>query len=97
MYELGTKLPNLVKIPLNAGLQWTEVVDLLFSAMILMSKHFNLRGKFYISILEVKEIFEFFNLIEILKKSKSVIDIPLINYWFELRRVFFKPKNFMYI
>ena len=76
MYELGTKLPNLVKIPLNAGLQWTEVVDLLFSAMILMSKHFNLRGKFYISILEVKEIFEFFNLIEILKKSKSVIDIP---------------------
>ena len=48
-------------------------------------------------MLEVKLIFEFFNLTDILKKQKSVINISLINYWFKLRRAFFKPKNFVCI
>ena len=38
--------------------------------------------------LEVKIIFEFLNLINILKKS--AIDIPLKSYWFKLRWEFFK-------
>ena len=33
-------------------------------------------------MLEGKVIFECFNLINILKKQKSVINIPVINYWF---------------
>ena len=47
-------------------------------------------------MLEVKVIFEFFNSIDIMKKQKSVINIPLMNYWSKFRQAFLKPKNFVY-
>ena len=41
-----------------------------------------------ISMFEVKVMFEFFNLIDILKKQKSVINVPPINYWSKFRQAF---------
>ena len=47
-------------------------------------------------MLEVKVIFEFFNLIDIMKKKKSFTNMPLLNDWSTFRLAFFKPKNFVY-
>ena len=47
------------------------------------------------SIMEIKVIFQFLDLIDILKKQKSVIDIPLMNYWVKLRWASSNPKTFM--
>ena len=46
---------------------------------------FQFQSKPYISMLEVNVISEFFSLINILKKQKSIINISLTNYWFKLR------------
>ena len=73
LYELGIKLPKLVNTPLNVGLRLTDVVNLLFSSTILMSRKDKKWGKLYISMLEVKVIFEIFSLIDIMKKEKSAI------------------------
>ena len=66
----------------------------LFTALQII--HLIFRGKHNISMLEVKVIIEFFNLVDITGKKKSVINIPFINYWSKFRPGFFKPKNFVY-
>ena len=44
-------------------------------------------------MLEVKLMFEFLNLIDIMKKWKSVINILPINYWSKFRRHFPSQRN----
>ena len=51
--ELGTKLSKLVTTPLNVGLRQTEVLNLLFSLTILMSRTNN---ELFLSISEVNLI-----------------------------------------
>ena len=47
------------------------------------------------SIIGIKVNFQFLDLIDILSKQKSVIDIPLLNYWFKLRWASSNPKTLM--
>ena len=47
-------------------------------------------------MLEVKVLLEFFDLIDIMKKQKSITNIPFIKYWSKFRRAFFEAKNFVY-
>ena len=45
-------------------------------------------------MLEVKVIFEIFNLIDIMIKKKSFSNMSLLNDWSKFRQAFFQPKEF---